>query len=464
MNRTIVNILSLTGADAVSRLLGFMTVAYLARTVGAEVMGLLAAGMGILTYGTIVAEAGLPILGTRKVAGEKSASKALIGQICTIRTALAVSAFIFFGGVLFLFFNNASLRNLTLIYLLALFPSALLIEWVFQGLRKMTVLATGRVLAAAFYLLWLVVFVRQNSSLLLVPAGWVAGVVAQAIYLWKKLQASDQQETASRANSTELLKKAFPLGLAGVTAQIVTQFPAIYLGMTDPQAGGLFNIAFRMIVLMLVVDRVFYTLFFPAITSVLKSDPAGLSVYFTRTLRLVVTTAIYIAIMAVLSSRQLLPLFFGDEFFASTLIFQLLSVYFVCSVINSACTFTLIGAEKEKVYLNSILLGGVGFFGIMLLPVPIPSSHLAAIGLVIFQLISFLIMLREIQTFIHFPLGRTVFLPIVAGLAVMTALALLYSLFPMLSFILAITVTPVILYFAAGITPEDRAYTMKMVS
>tara|TARA_B100001123_G_C15343694_1_gene1036101 strand:- start:9275 stop:10669 length:1395 start_codon:yes stop_codon:yes gene_type:complete len=464
MNRTFTNLTSLVGADTAGRLLGLVAVAFLARTVGAEALGLLAAGMGILTYGTIVAEAGLPMLGTRKVARDMSAPQALIRQVCITRAALASGVFILCGAALFLTLNTASLRNLIIVYLLALFPSVFVIEWVFQGLKKITVLAGGRIITAFTYLLWLVLFVRQDSSLLLVPVGWITSVIAQAIYLWKQLETTDQQESQAGVSSSELLKTAWPLGLAGLIAQTVIQFPAVYLGVTDPYAGGLFNIAFRVIVLMLVVDRVFYTLFFPAITSVLKSNPSGLSVYFSRTMKLMVFATVYIAVAAVVSSRHILPFLFGNDFVESTVIFQLLTLYFVCSVINSVCTFTLIGAEREKVYLNSLMLGGAGFFGIMLLPGPVPSSHLAAMGLVIFQLISFLVMLREIQAFIQFPVGRIIFLPIVSGLAVMTVLAQLYSLFPLFSLILAITATPIILYFVAGISPEDRTYAMRALS
>ena len=84
------NILSLTGADAASRFLGFFAVAYLARTVGPEVMGLLAAGMGILTWGTILAEAGLPTLGTRTVATSNAAPKNLVHRLITTRLVLSL--------------------------------------------------------------------------------------------------------------------------------------------------------------------------------------------------------------------------------------------------------------------------------------------------------------------------------------------------------------------------------------
>ena len=61
------NILSLTSADTASRLLGFLAVAYLARTVGPEGMGLLAAGMGILTVlprpGPLPVSAAAPVPG-----------------------------------------------------------------------------------------------------------------------------------------------------------------------------------------------------------------------------------------------------------------------------------------------------------------------------------------------------------------------------------------------------------------
>ncbi len=253
MNRTFTNLTSLVGADTAGRLLGLVAVAFLARTVGAEALGLLAAGMGILTYGTIVAEAGLPMLGTRKVARDMSAPQALIRQVCITRAALASGVFILCGAALFLTLNTASLRNLIIVYLLALFPSVFVIEWVFQGLKKITVLAGGRIITAFTYLLWLVLFVRQDSSLLLVPVGWITSVIAQAIYLWKQLETTDQQESQAGVSSSELLKTAWPLGLAGLIAQTVIQFPAVYLGVTDPYAGGLFNIAFRVIVLMLVV-------------------------------------------------------------------------------------------------------------------------------------------------------------------------------------------------------------------
>ena len=458
------NILSLTGADAASRFLGFFAVAYLARTVGPEGMGLLAAGMGILTWGTILAEAGLPTLGTRTVATSNAASMNLVHRFFTTRLVLSLGVLILFAPILFFTLDTLRLRNITLIYLLALLPSALVLEWVFQGLRKMTILATGRIVAAVSYLFWVLMFVRSESSIIWIPVGWVASVVAQSIYLWKQYGGVNETESTDVPPALNLIKTAFPLAVAGLVAQVITHFPVVYLGITDPHEGGLFSVAYRIIVLLLVVDRVFYTIFFPSITRHLKIGGEDLFTRFNRTLKLVTPVTLYIAIIAIMGSRQILPAVFGSEFNQSALIFQILALYFVCSVINSVFTFTLIGAKKEKTYLNSILLGGAGFFGIMLLPGPVPSSHFAAMGLVLFQVISLLVMMREVQTFISFSVARSLLLPIVASGVLMGVFSLTYPLSPLLTFLASLVITPVVLYKSVGITSEEKLYYIKSIS
>ena len=68
MKSLLINVLSLGSADMGSRLIGFLAVTYLARTLGPGNMGILAVGTAILTYASIINNAGLPLLGVRFVA------------------------------------------------------------------------------------------------------------------------------------------------------------------------------------------------------------------------------------------------------------------------------------------------------------------------------------------------------------------------------------------------------------
>ena len=114
MNRTSTNIISILGADAISKFVGFASIAFLARTLGPEAIGLLAAGMGILTYANIVAEAGLPILGTRKVAEKNPVSISLIKKFFITRLILAIGVFTILVGTLLFTIRDNNLKNLTI--------------------------------------------------------------------------------------------------------------------------------------------------------------------------------------------------------------------------------------------------------------------------------------------------------------------------------------------------------------
>ena len=127
MNHVSANILSLLGADAAIKLIGFISITFLARTFGPEVIGLIAAAMGILSYCNIISEAGLPILGTRKIAGRNSASASLINKLVKTRFILTVCVFSLSTIIIFYSLSDSRLRDITIIYLLCLFPSSLLL-------------------------------------------------------------------------------------------------------------------------------------------------------------------------------------------------------------------------------------------------------------------------------------------------------------------------------------------------
>ena len=62
------NLLSITGGDLSRRVLGFATVAYLARVMTTSDFGAINIGYSVLSYGLVVSAGGLGTLGVREVA------------------------------------------------------------------------------------------------------------------------------------------------------------------------------------------------------------------------------------------------------------------------------------------------------------------------------------------------------------------------------------------------------------
>ena len=57
-------------SDIIVRLFSFIAITYLARALGPANVGILAVGMAILTYASVICNAGLPMLGVRSIAAK----------------------------------------------------------------------------------------------------------------------------------------------------------------------------------------------------------------------------------------------------------------------------------------------------------------------------------------------------------------------------------------------------------
>ena len=455
------NILSLTAADGLGRLLSFIAITYLARTLGAEAMGILAVGMAILAYTSITANAGLPILGTRFVASGIDNKPFLIKRICTARILLSLLSLTIAGCLLWVLLKDEQTRTIALLYLLSLIPSAFFLEWFFQGVNKMTTLAIGRILSMSVYLILILLFVGKQASLFYVPVVWLVSIAVQAVYLWHiylKEKYYIKETTMGPLNLFPLIKKGIPLAVATLISQIILQFPILYIGFFESKENaGVYSVAFRVVVLLLVLDRVFYTVFFPAISRSVKHSPDQLEIRFNRILKYISTGTFYIATVFILAGNSIFTIIFGPQFHASGIIFQLLVIYFVITVQNSVFTFTMIALGKEKIYTQSLMIGGLVFFAIMLFPLPYPSTIIAPIGLIFFQVTSMLYMMRNLSRKISLKIGRTFFLPLLCTIVLLILYTQLGYDHKLLSLILVLITLP-IFAIASGINRSDLTF------
>ena len=463
MKKIFQNIFFLGSSDLISRFLSFLSIIFLARNFGPEGMGLLAASLSFLTIGNVLSELGLPIWGTKIISRLNKNSKDLLKKIFKIRFSLSVIIYIIFIIVLKIYFFQSKLYLLSLIYLFALIPTSFLTEWVFQGLQNFKIISKGRILASTSYFLFIILFINEKSELTLIPIAWIVSILIQVVYLgiinFKSLKI--KQEKIAYSNF-EILKKALPLGLSTIIAQIIIQFPPIYLGYFNSYEGGLFNIAFRVIILLLIINRIIYSLFFPTITRLIHTDKIMFETYFNIILKCTVFFSIIIGIFGIQIPNSFFSFIFGVDFKSSANIFQILCYYFIFSLINSIFTYTLIGLDNEKSYLRSLIIGGLGFiffFLFMNLNLAIKLSF----SLVFFQFISLLIMLIQLIKKVKFDFFRSIALPFI--------LLFIFSYFQFafdsnhynyLLFIKLI-VFPLILFLIINISKKDRVFLINNI-
>ncbi len=408
------NILFLYSGDALSRLVGMAAVAYLARILGPSDFGTINIGLAVLSYGMIVGNSGLSVLGTRKVAAKSEDVGHLTISIFSGRLILSIAAYT--AGVIIVktFVTSIHLFHLIAIYLLGVFPAAFLLDWFFHGTQKLKTIAGGQLAGMICYLAFLLVFVKTSEDIVWVAWAWVTGMLINMIYLWIRFQSQKVpfHFLRSRLQVRSLLKEAFPLGIAALIAQFVTQFPVIYLGLVVTRTDvGLFSAGFKFIFFLLIFDRIFYAVFFPNISRCFRQFPERLEENVNHVLKLTTAFVLLVGLIAVLSGDLLVRLIYGEAFVGAVPIFQVMVTLFVLKLINSVFTFTLIGIEQEKVYTKS-LLWGLGVFFLMLIILIRPMGSIGVVfALIGFEITSLVVMLAALKQHVVLHFTRSVMLP-----------------------------------------------------
>ncbi|MFO7446303.1 MAG: oligosaccharide flippase family protein, partial [Ignavibacteriaceae bacterium] len=141
LNKNLKNVISLFSIEFVARFFAFIAVTYLARIMGTSGFGVINIGLAVLSYAMIVANGGLTLLGTKKIAAGSANNEKLAGDIFLTRVLFSFILFVTAIVISYIFITSGEVFNVITAYLFFLFPSAVLLEWFFHGLQRMDVIA-----------------------------------------------------------------------------------------------------------------------------------------------------------------------------------------------------------------------------------------------------------------------------------------------------------------------------------
>jgi len=148
------NFTSLLLSNVLSQVLILWAVVQLARVLGPEHFGKYIFAQVIALYFLYLADFGLQTLGTREVARQRETGSApLIGRILLVRLGLAAAVYLLLLSAVWTVPMTEEVRELISLFGLIVFPAALLLEWVFQGMEEMEYVGIGRIARGFVYAL-----------------------------------------------------------------------------------------------------------------------------------------------------------------------------------------------------------------------------------------------------------------------------------------------------------------------
>lgn len=370
MKKLLKNVAAVGAADAGVRLIGFATTAYLGRVLGSDGFGLLGMGLAIAGYLFLVASPGIHITGTRDIAAKMGDEGHLVSTVVSFRLFLAPALLIVAAAAMFFGTSDRTIAATLIVASSSIVPMAFSFDWYFQGKEKFVVLSSQRLVSALVFLVAALALVRGPGDAALAAAAFVVGTAGASIFSYLAYRPQGTFAFAWDPPAwRRMLESSLPVALSSLLAQTATGFPILVAGvMLSTHDAGQMNAATKLIVIALIMDRIFATLFLPALS---RSGGESERARIVRLgLKIMVMVAAPVAVVGWTLAPLIMTLVFGEGFEGAIVPFRILLVYLVTTLLNSVFVAAFIVAHRERLYFNIMLAGSLVTVAVALAATP----------------------------------------------------------------------------------------------
>jgi O-antigen/teichoic acid export membrane protein len=461
--RIIKNTLSLLCSGVISQIFGFVAVIYLARVLGPDSFGKINFAMAFLAFLSLLANLGMPLWGTKEIAADQSKTSSITAKIVSLRVVLSVAGFIVLIGISLLLHKSSDINALLLLYGLGLFPMALCLDWVFQGIEKMEIIGIGRIVAALANIGLILLLVRGPQQLLWIPvinalAGLLGAILLLIVF---QRQKGGFALRFDRQACRMIIRQSLPLGISMILIQIIYYLDTILLGFMRSKAEvGLYNAAYKIVLFAIMTGAFYFDAIFPVLANYYKTSHSAIQKLLSYSARLVAGLAIPMGIAGTLLARPALQLFYGSRYEEGTVALQILIWVAVLIYFNMIYARAMWACNQQKAYVK--IVAGQALLNVVLNVACIPWLGIAgaAISKVAAEFLGLFFYYREFSRIIRVPFQPYLGRPLLASLPMI--LFLLAGQFVALNiFILAaggLIIYCVSLYLCRGVTRQDALF------
>lgn len=374
---------------------------YLARTLGADLYGIIAFSSAALIYLSRVADGGIDLgLGVREMAADSQATLALVPAILTVRLVISIVLAIALAVIAIATLPHPDGAVLAA-FGLTLIPVAASTRWIHLGLEKTRSVATARAAGEALMVLLVVTFVRGRKDLFVAPIAQLAGdtLAAVLLLLWVARLGIHLRLTFDWTAIRPLVARARPLVGSALLGLLIYNSDFLFLRLFRGRAAvGLYAAAYTLVSFLLNMGAAYNMSLLPRLTrtSGLHADHHGL--YHTATAH-VFAVSFPIALGGSLLAAQIVTLVFGPGYGPSAIALSILMWTIPVCLLRDVPVMTLLAWGREDRVLR--LTAWAASIGLALNLILIPTYGLigAAIASVATESIRMMLALASVKAF-----------------------------------------------------------------
>lgn len=365
------NTTSLFIANILSYLFGFFATMYTARYLGVDEFGILSLALSITSIFGVFTDLGLYNLTVREVARDKSLSNKYIGNTAVMKVFLAFLAF----GLIFITVNLLGYSNeiKTVVYILMLSVICTsfsnIFNSIFQAYETMEYISIATVLNGATMLLGVLIglYFHLNLfyfALIYLVSSLIIIIYSLIIFSWKFFLPSMGIDWGFWKPS---IKEGIYFGLSSIFTLIYFYIASIILSVIDGNAAvGIYNSAYRLLLVLLFIPSVFTTSVFPVMSQHFNSAKEFLKIEYEKSFKYLLLTAVFILVYGYIFADKIIIFIYGTNYSSAIIALQVL-IYAVPFIFITTFLGTFLGAvNKQRIVtivsiLNAILNVSLNF-------------------------------------------------------------------------------------------------------
>lgn len=405
-NFTIVfrNTLFLTLSEVFLKIIGFLWIVFLARSLSVELFGRYSFVNSFIAIFSFLPDLGVGLIVIREIAKKRNEASLYLGNSLILNGVLSIVTVLLILSAVFVLNYSSEVALLIGVASLTLFVSTLRSVGIFyfDGMERMNVSAvlnsTNSVLLIGGGLIGFLL----AHTLQAVFIGMLVGTMISLMITWARVIIyTFPKFSFDKALVKHLLFEGLPLGLASFAFMVYTRVDSVLLAsLMGERSVGIYNSATPFVFSIIQLLNVpFVVALYPALSR-LSTIGKDRFVSATKKSLLVIALWSFPAAIIILFFASIIPLIFGEKYQEAVPVLKVL-IFFVPFASLSALLYkVLIVIGKQKIYLFVSLIGAL--FNVVLNLLLIPKYGLmgAAMSSVATQIALFLIYVVTVSKYI----------------------------------------------------------------
>lgn len=346
-------------AQAASYLLAFFYMMYTARYLGAAGFGILSFALAFTGIFAVFGDLGLNTLTVREVAQNKSLTSKYLANVSLMKIILVAITF----GLIALIINLMGYpeKTIKVVYLVALSvifnAFAGMFYSIFQAHKRMEYQAIGQILSAASMLAGVILAIKFGFSIVGFASLYVIAsiiVLGYSFAVMKLKFSNPASASVTRVIESDWsfwkqsIKEAWPMGVMAVCTIIRFRIDTVMLSlMKGDVAVGLYNAAYRLLGVSMVVSATFMASMFPVMSQYYKTSMNSFNIAYEKSFKYLLALVLPIALVVTLLARPIINLVFGSEFTGSVQALQILIWAATAMYIGTVTGTAFVAANKQ---------------------------------------------------------------------------------------------------------------------